>query len=255
MLMARQSTSRRQQPLFWLSVIALVSIIPPLGMRAESPSYDAERTLAATYTKQNKPKDALQHLNKAIELNPKDAAAYVQRGSLWCFSFNDPERARSDYDRAIALDQNNASIYSSRADFFYHIGQYAEELKDRTKATELAPQNSVMWANKATTELKLHQDDAALADLTKSIDSKPSYNAYWYRAALYKRLGKKDLAMKDLELGEKLPAEGTIRSNFPEGKIAKLSQGESVNDRLPISHGMDNLILEQKYKTLPALDK
>jgi len=249
----RQPTNRKKQPLFWLSLIALASIIPLLGVRAEGPSYDGERTLAATYTKQNKPKDALQHLNKAIELNPKNADVYVQRGSLWCYSFNDPERARSDYDRAIALDQNNASIYSSRADFFYHTGEYAEELKDRTKATELAPENSVMWANKAMTELKLHQDDAAFADLTKSIDCKPSYNAYWYRAAIYKKLGKRDLAMKDLDLGEKLPTTGTIRSSFPEEKIAKLSGHESVSDRLPISHG--NLILEQKYNTLPNLDK
>ena len=56
---------------------------------------------------------AIQDYDKAIEINPKYAEAYFNRGSAY-LEQGDPIVAIQDYDMAIALDPKFAAAYVNR---------------------------------------------------------------------------------------------------------------------------------------------
>ncbi len=60
---------------------------------------------------------ALQLADKAVELSPRNAQAYLVRGNLH-FLGKDYDKAREDYDRSIDLKPDNASPYLSRGRIF-----------------------------------------------------------------------------------------------------------------------------------------
>jgi len=76
--------------------------------------------------------------NRAIEQNPKDAAAYVDRGKLK-FNKGDKEGAMADYNRAIELDPRCASAYFNRSMVEMCNGALDKFSADYDRAVELDP--------------------------------------------------------------------------------------------------------------------
>jgi tetratricopeptide (TPR) repeat protein len=61
--------------------------------------------------------EALADLNRAIELDPADASALVDRGETYQ-AMGRSEEALADYDRAIELDPEAASALASRRETY-----------------------------------------------------------------------------------------------------------------------------------------
>jgi len=81
-------------------------------------------------------KGALQDFNKAIELNPKYAIAYVVRG-LGKEGLSDYRGAIQDFNKAIELNPNYATAYSNRGTAKLKLGQKDSGCLDLSKAGEL----------------------------------------------------------------------------------------------------------------------
>jgi len=79
---------------------------------------------------------ALPLANKALELDPDLAEAYVAMGTLRHGQQN-YEEAINQYDKAIALNPNYALAYSSRGLAALSLGRYDMELESLRKAAEL----------------------------------------------------------------------------------------------------------------------
>ena len=77
-------------------------------------------------------------LDRAIELNPKEAGASVSRGRLWR-ALGEWEKACRDCDEALRLDPKNRVAYLDRAWARIHLGQLDAALVDCDKAIELNP--------------------------------------------------------------------------------------------------------------------
>ena len=58
--------------------------------------------------------DALANYTKAIELNPQDATAYIDRGILYHQELGDSEAALMDFNEAIRLNPEDATAYNNR---------------------------------------------------------------------------------------------------------------------------------------------
>jgi len=82
----------------------------------------------------------LEDLNKAIELDPSLAAAYMERGNL--YSMNLPkerggyEKALADFTRVLELKPNDASARWNRATYYRSLGQYDKAVEDWTTYIE-----------------------------------------------------------------------------------------------------------------------
>jgi tetratricopeptide (TPR) repeat protein len=76
---------------------------------------------------------AIRDYDEAIRLNPKNAAAFNNRGNLY-LSKRKYDRAIQDYDEALRLDPNNALHLKNRANAFRITGQYRRAIADYLKA-------------------------------------------------------------------------------------------------------------------------
>ena len=83
--------------------------------------------------------------NKALQLDPDSAVAYLARGRLqWTPANSFPhEKAIVDYKRALQLDPNLDEARNQLALVYSHIGALEESLKESQKAIDLNPTNNL----------------------------------------------------------------------------------------------------------------
>ena len=83
--------------------------------------------------------NAISDYSNAIDMNPKLAVAYQNRGSAYYIK-GDYDKAISDYDKAIELNPKNALTYSSRGNAYFMLNQLNSAISDYNKAIEFDPE-------------------------------------------------------------------------------------------------------------------
>ncbi len=118
------------------------------------------------------PEQARTELQKAIELDPKNAEAYKWKGiveslhvSLWP---NGYQLAIQDYSKAIELAPN-AELYTLRGDAYYDSLDYQKSILDYNQAEKLDPKNFYFFKKRAFAQIQLGDGALALADLAKGL--------------------------------------------------------------------------------------
>jgi eukaryotic-like serine/threonine-protein kinase len=140
---------------------------------------------------------AIADFSKAIELNPKYALAWNNRGTVYR-KLDQYEKAIADSSQAIALDPNFARAWKNRGNAYSNLRQYDKALADLSKAIALDPKDSSAWNNRGCAYLELHQYDRALADLNKAIALDPKNAHAWNnRGQVHNELHQYDQALAD----------------------------------------------------------
>ena len=73
--------------------------------------------------------DAIADFDKAIALDPNDAAAYGNRGNAY-YSKGEVDRAIADYTKVIALNPNDAKAYYNRGNAYDDKGEVDRAIAD-----------------------------------------------------------------------------------------------------------------------------
>lgn len=106
------------------------------------PDYLPAHKIAFTvYVEQNKFREALNVGNEIVEIAPRDASAFNNRGYVF-YMLNMLEPALHDLNHAIELNSGFAESYSSRADVQSALGKVPEALADYNQALKLSPTNA-----------------------------------------------------------------------------------------------------------------
>jgi tetratricopeptide (TPR) repeat protein len=155
---------------------------------------------------------AVAHLTKELEKNPKNSHVLTARGVLLS-SDKDPAKAFADFDSAIALDAKATLAYYHRATLAYVKGQYDKALADYNtvieqdpefdwayhvrgwiyyrrkdydkavsdyeKAIKLVPTETVFYRDRGNVAFIRKKYDDAITDYTKSIEMDPTYIVPW----------------------------------------------------------------------------
>jgi serine/threonine protein kinase/predicted TPR repeat methyltransferase len=130
---------------------------------------------------------SLAKYNQTIEINPKDANAYVDRAVLKASKLNDTSGAVADCDRAIQIDPNHAKAYLLRgvlkAD---KLNDTKGGLADYDRAIQINPDyDTVYFIRGALKTDKLNDTKGALADYNRAIQINANYvDAYVNRGVL-----------------------------------------------------------------------
>ncbi len=148
---------------------------------------------------------ALQDLNRALELDPRDASVYVNRGLVKA-PLGDLQGALQDFDRAIELDPRLASAYMNRGVARARLGDFQGALPDYDRAIELDPRDGRAYLNRGAARSRLGDDRGALPDYDQAIELAPrDAPAYESRGLARSRLGDDRGALQDhdraIELG------------------------------------------------------
>ncbi len=157
---------------------------------------------------------AFTDLNKAIEMDPKDAFAYAYRGGLYYY-LNDLDAAAAEYKRAVELKPDSAWFRSMQDHVRKrHASQYSiaagekrnaanrtsvkaekeeilrEAIVFHDKAIELNSGDASLYDSRAYTHEELGDFEKALADLDQMIKVSPNqpYLTNWRRGQLLSNL-------------------------------------------------------------------
>ncbi|MBP8984479.1 MAG: tetratricopeptide repeat protein [Syntrophobacterales bacterium] len=163
-----------------------------------NPKYaKAYRNRGITYASLGNYRQAIKELDKAIELDPKNALAYVSRGLTYA-SLGNYKRAIEDYDRAIELDPKAVVAYVSRGIAYAKLGNYRQAIEDYDRAIELDPKAAVAYFNRGIAYAKLGNYRQAIEDFDRTIElDQKDAEAYNYRGATYAELGNYRQAIED----------------------------------------------------------
>lgn len=116
--------------------------------------------------------NALTDYTQAILINQNDASAYLNRGRSR-FSLGDKLGAIKDYEQSLQRNQNNSLAWHYLGIAFFDIGNYQKALDSYNQALNLNQNwgnitEADVYKNRATTQLKLQNIQAARQDLQKA---------------------------------------------------------------------------------------
>jgi tetratricopeptide (TPR) repeat protein len=167
--------------------------------------------------------DALELLDRAIELDPTHADALLERcrrqierknfqaalldgerlaalrprsaqgrrmiGEIH-FHLHDTQQALTELERAIQLDPNDPLTLWQRSDVYATLVRYEDELADLNRAIELDSVYARYYEQRAWALMRLGRNEEALADAERAIELNPEFiGAYGALAATYESMG------------------------------------------------------------------
>jgi tetratricopeptide (TPR) repeat protein len=150
---------------------------------AKQPTHFDALHLSGVIAAQSKnPALALELIGKAIEINPKNAAAYSNRGNA-LKELKRLDEALASYDRAIAIKPDYADAYSNRGIALQELKRLDEALASYDRAIAIKPDYAEAYYNRGNALKELKRLDEALASYDRAIAIKPDYaEAYWNKS-------------------------------------------------------------------------
>jgi tetratricopeptide (TPR) repeat protein len=113
---------------------------------------------------------AIANFDKAIELDPKSAVSYYERG-LTKTDLRDYSGALSDFNIAFKLGYHDSEeLLFTRGLTKFYLSDYTGAITDFTKAIELDPNNSLSYYLRGGCQIILKNYNAGCLDLKKSRD-------------------------------------------------------------------------------------
>ena len=116
--------------------------------------------------------EAIEAFNKAIELNPKDAVAYNNRGAAYGQTGNYKQQIE-DSTRALQINSKDAVAFNNRGVAYGELGNYEQEIEDCTKAIELNPNLAVAYYHRGIAYHKLGNRKQSIKDKSKAYSLNP----------------------------------------------------------------------------------
>lgn len=128
---------------------------------------------------------------KALELNPGDTEAYLNRGQAYAVGKGEYDLALSDYNKAIAINPDYAEAYYHRAKLFKQKEFYDLAISDYSKAIQINPNYSEAYTNRGVIYGRdKGQHDLAISDFNKSLELDPKLiEAYLNKASACEKAG------------------------------------------------------------------
>ena len=114
--------------------------------------------------------------NYFLSKNPNSKEGYLLRALISAWDFDDPKQALQDLTKAIEIDQNFAEAYAWRAEILnYNFSNLKSAENDIQKALELSPNDPIVnfnasgvYQEKAYKNLEMEKYDNAYINFGKS---------------------------------------------------------------------------------------
>jgi len=184
---------------------------------------------------------AIADYDRAIQLDPKDAAIYNNRG-LAKAEKGDLDAAIVDFNRAIQLNPKDAVACSNRGNAKRDKGDMDGAIADYNRAIRLDPKYAYAYYDRGLAKKQKSDLDGAIADYNRVIELDPKFaKAYCDRGVAKRRKGDLDGAISDydrtVELDPKYAIAYYNRGNAKdekgdlEGAIADYNRGIELNPK------------------------
>ena len=127
------------------------------------PTWQEQYDLGVRYLSEGNYEEAIIAFTAAIEIDPKQALAYVGRGDAYIKSGATAENlsaAQTDYEVAIKLDETNVNAYLGLADVYIHLGEYDKAMDLMLEGLEIIGEIPSITEKRKELEDLLNKTDA-----------------------------------------------------------------------------------------------
>lgn len=143
-------------------------------------------TLALLHNGEGRYNLALQEIQQALKLAPRDGDALLGEATVYA-SLGRVEEAESKYKKAVALRPQHWGGQYELGVFYFRQKRYADAAVEFRRVIELTPDNVMAHATLGAMMQLLHRNEEAETELKRSLELEPSYAAYTNLGALYYR--------------------------------------------------------------------
>lgn len=160
----RNSNSKVFKYSLILPIVSILSLLQP----ASAADVDDAVEKALTLEKHGDRAGALLEYGKALQKDPNDSVALIDRAIL---RFNSGERqaAFADIDRALKVNMIDFNALRTRADFKADSGNVKGALADYNEAIKWNKNDAAAYTNRGIMHANLGETKAALADFVKAV--------------------------------------------------------------------------------------
>lgn len=214
------------------SIEAIESGITSLGQQDWPPDglSDVYLRLGWLYQTVGDGQQAIKRYTRAIELNPRNAIAFNNRGAAFAYQEN-IEAAIQDFTQAITMDTQLAVAYKNRGHALTLKGEMDAAIQDFIEAINLNPLDAGTYNYRGAAYQEQGDLDTAILDYNKAIEIDPQYApAYFSRGRARDDQGNLDAAIEDytrtIELDPENSAAYNNRANarFDQGDLYAANQ-------------------------------
>ncbi len=152
------------------------------AVRQDDENTQAWFNLGSAKLKRGDRTGAFSDLGRAIELNPKYASAYLNRGNARMD--RDPAGALQDYEAAIRIIPDYADAFANRGLAKFALGDHDGGVADLDRALQLDQGHYRALVNRAVARIKKRDFKTAREDLDKAIRMSPAEPDGWYFRAI-----------------------------------------------------------------------
>ncbi len=188
---------------------------------------------------------AIAYLTQAIEIEPKYAEAYINRGRAY-YHLAHYEEAISDYTKTLSLKQYAADAYASRGDVYRALDNVPRAIADYTASLEKS-KNALIMTKRAKCYLETGNINEAITDYSYIVKHRPTAIAYYNRGKAYQKkslLSENKSELLKLALSD---FDNAIKMQ-PHFAIAYLNRSEIYGDL-----GQQNLVQSDYTKAIELL--
>jgi tetratricopeptide (TPR) repeat protein len=174
---------------------------------------------------------ALTDVNTAIKLDEALPNAYYLRGRLY-YDMGDYDRAIADYTKALWIAPNNAATYNSRGLVYFDKKNYDRAIADYTQSLKLFANNAAAYYNRGNAYLAKNDYNRAIADCNHALKIAPANAAvYILRGLVYHNKGDYDRAISDFDQAIRIePNNAAAYSNRGEAYHGKTDYNSAISD-------------------------
>ena len=122
--------------------------------------------------------EALRSFDRAIDLEPDDALAWINRGTV-LGELKKYEDSLGALDKAIDLEPDNTLAWIIKGEILGEFKKYEEALEIIKKAIEIEPDNTLSWIVKGNILTEFNKYEEALRTFDKVIDIEPDNGYAW----------------------------------------------------------------------------
>ena len=141
-------------------------------------------------------KDALDCYQKAVELDQSNASTFVGQG-VALGNLERYEEALESFEKAIDLAPESVDAWQNRGAVLRNLERYEEALESCEKALDLDPKSFDAWEERGVALFHLKRYEEALESSKKAIDLAPEYASAWeLRGCVLSNLGRDEEALE-----------------------------------------------------------
>lgn len=162
--------------------------------------FEGNRTPQTTYIRRDDPKRVLKRLH--IQAHSRFASRYAQE----LIRTRPVEEVLALFDEMIADDKDNPIVYTHLGEVLLWLGRYEESLVEFKKSIAITPMVRWAYIGLCANEMMLEKYEEGIEWCKRGLKAfpPPGRTMFPYRAEIYRRMGKLDLALKDIKRAQEI---------------------------------------------------